>query len=92
MIFQGGSRSYVTGPHNFENIGHVSLTGLTLDSPPIQNSWKNPGCHVIGTRISLCGLEKYLNIEDCLVKSLKIKSVLKSTGQSLKVLEFYYLL
>ena len=32
-------------------------------------------------------LERYLNLEDFLEKSLKIKSVLKSTGNSLKSLE-----
>ena len=32
-------------------------------------------------------LEKYLNLEDFLEKSLKIKSALKSTGKSLKSLE-----
>ena len=32
-------------------------------------------------------LEKYLNLEDFLEKSLKIKSALKSTGKSLKGLE-----
>ena len=32
-------------------------------------------------------LEKYLNLEDFLEKSLKIESALKSTGKSLKVLE-----
>ena len=32
-------------------------------------------------------LEKYLNLEGFLEKSLKIKSVLKSTGKSLKNLE-----
>ena len=32
-------------------------------------------------------LEKYLNLEDFLENSLKIKSALKSTGQSLKSLE-----
>ena len=32
-------------------------------------------------------LEKYLNLEGFLEKSLKIKSVLKSTGKSLKSLE-----
>ena len=32
-------------------------------------------------------LEKYLNLESFLKKSLKIKSVLKSTGKSLKSLE-----
>ena len=32
-------------------------------------------------------LEKYLNFEGFLEKSLKIKSVLKSTGKSLKSLE-----
>ena len=37
-------------------------------------------------------LEKYLNIQGCLVKSLKIQSALKSTELSLKGLEFYYLL
>ena len=40
-------------------------------------------------------IEKYLNIEGFLEKSLKIKSALKSTGESLmplKVLEFYYFL
>ena len=31
-------------------------------------------------------LEKYLNIQDCLEKSLKNKSALKSTGKSLKSL------
>ena len=34
-------------------------------------------------------LEKYLNLEGFLEKSLKIKSALKSTGQSLKSLEKY---
>ena len=32
-------------------------------------------------------LEKNLNTQDCLEKSLKIKSALKSTGKSLKSLE-----
>ena len=32
-------------------------------------------------------LEEYLNIQDCLEKSLKIKSAFKSTGKSLKSLE-----
>ena len=32
-------------------------------------------------------LEKYLNIQDCLGKSLKIKFALKSTGKTLKGLE-----
>ena len=32
-------------------------------------------------------LEKYLNLEGFLEKSLKIKSALKSTGKSLKTLE-----
>ena len=32
-------------------------------------------------------LEKYLNIQGCLVKSLKIQSALKSTGKSLKGFE-----
>ena len=36
-------------------------------------------------------LEKSLNIQDCLEKSLKIKFALKSTGKTLKVLEFYHL-
>ena len=34
-------------------------------------------------------LEKYMNIEDFLDKSLKINSTLKSTGKLLKVLEIY---
>ena len=32
-------------------------------------------------------LEKYLNLEGCLERSLKIKSALKSKGKSLKSLE-----
>ena len=32
-------------------------------------------------------LEKYLKIQDCLEKSLKIKFALKSTGKTLKGLE-----
>ena len=36
-------------------------------------------------------LEKYLNLEGFLEKSLKNKSALKSTGKSLKVFEFYNL-
>ena len=32
-------------------------------------------------------LEKYLNIQDCLEKSLKIKFALQSTGKALKGLE-----
>ena len=39
-------------------------------------------------------LEKYLNIQDCLEKSLKIKFALKSTWKHkrpLKVFEFYHL-
>ena len=35
-------------------------------------------------------LEKYLNIQDCLEKSLKIKFALKSTGKTLEGLEFYH--
>ena len=35
-------------------------------------------------------LEKYLNLEGFLEKSLKIKSSLKRSGKSLKSLEFYY--
>ena len=45
---------------------------------------------VIGTFTSIQGsqwLEKYLNIQDCLEKSLKIKFALKSTGKILKGLE-----
>ena len=34
-------------------------------------------------------LENYLNLEGFLEKSLKIKSAMKSTGKSLKILEFY---
>ena len=37
-------------------------------------------------------LEKYLNLEGFLEKALKIKSALKSTGKSLKSLEFYFFL
>ena len=36
-------------------------------------------------------LEKFLNIQDCLEKSLKIKFTLKSAWKTLKVLEFYHL-
>ena len=40
-------------------------------------------------------LEKYLNIQDCLEKSLKIKFALKSTGKTIKgfetSLKFYHL-
>ena len=36
-------------------------------------------------------LEKYLNLEGFLEKSLKNKPALKSTGKSLKVLEYYHL-
>ena len=40
-------------------------------------------------------LEKYLNIQDCLKKSLKIKFALESTGKTIKGLEksmkFYHL-
>ena len=36
-------------------------------------------------------LEKYLNIQGCLEKSLKIKFALKSTCKTLKGLEFYHL-
>ena len=36
-------------------------------------------------------LEKYLNILDCLEKSLKIKFALKSTLNTLQVLEIYHL-
>ena len=32
-------------------------------------------------------LEKYLNIQGCLLKSLKIQSALKSIGKSLKGIE-----
>ena len=35
----------------------------------------------------LARLEKYLNLESCLEKSLKIKSALKSTGKAHKNLE-----
>ena len=45
-------------------------------------SWHIQGSH---------RLEKYLNIQDCLEKSLKIKFALKSNGKTLKVLEFYHL-
>ena len=38
-------------------------------------------------RQGLHRLEKYLNLEDFLEKSLKIRSALKSTGKSLKSLE-----
>ena len=39
-------------------------------------------------------LEKFLNIQDCLEKSLKIKIALKSTGKTLngvEITEFYHL-
>ena len=41
----------------------------------------------IHERQGLHRLEKYLNIQGFLVKSLKIKSALKSTGKSLKGLQ-----
>ena len=43
---------------------------------------KNEYNHRVGI-----GLEKYLNLEDFLEKSLKINSALKGTGKSLKGLE-----
>ena len=38
------------------------------------------------------GVRTGLNLEGSLEKSLKIKSALKSTGKSIKSLEFYYFL
>ena len=43
-------------------------------------------CKILNIQ-GLHGLEKYLNIEIFLEKSLKIKYALKSTGKSLKCLE-----
>ena len=53
---------------------------------------KDLGLHNVAARILLCiimmhRLEKYLNLESFLEKSLKIKSALKSTEKPLKSLE-----
>ena len=47
---------------------------------------KDPG-KIAGITQGSPRLEKYLNLEDFLEKSLKVKSALKSTGKSLKGLE-----
>ena len=57
----------------------------TIFCPIISGSVSN-----VDTRLFLQGsyrLEKYLNLEGFLEKSLKIKYALKSTGKSLKCLE-----
>ena len=60
---------------NFKTFTHVlRLTAFILDHcRPLTQGWHR--------------LEKYLNLESFLEKSLKIKSALKSTGKSLKSLE-----
>ena len=47
----------------------------------------NPTEFEISTVPGFARLEKYLNLEGFLEKSLKIKSAMKSTGKSLKSLE-----
>ena len=44
-------------------------------------------CRIITVKQGSHRLEKYLNLEGFLEKSLKIKTALKSTGKSLKSLE-----
>ena len=53
-------------------------TNITLNSDVDQSRDKDQGSH---------RLEKYLNLEGFLEKSLKVKYALKSTGKSLKSLE-----
>ena len=58
--------------------GIIKLHNIKGDSN-IESKWIwNQGSH---------GLEKYLNLDGFLEKSLKIVSALKSAGKSLKVLE-----
>ena len=61
-----------------------------LWAPPKHFIWKYYHYSVFGSTLEAQGLhrlEKYLNTQDCLEKSLKIKFALKSTGKTLKGLE-----
>ena len=75
----------------------VLSTGSTQDN---LLTWQNNQTNLIWFGMVQCTqglhrLEKYLNIQDCLEKSLKNKFALKSTWKNTqkywKVLEFYYL-
>ena len=59
--------------------GSLLVAKVLVCSYPVRKGlWLQQGSH---------RLEKYLNIQDCLEKSLKIKFALKSTGKPLKSLE-----
>ena len=66
-----------------EFVSHLSKVGAACSyrSRPIVTSF------FLVLQGSHTGLEKYLNLEGFLEKSLKIKFALKSTGKSLKGLE-----
>ena len=67
----------------FGNIARKSVAkGISTCTAPLLFLIAYSGAH---------RLEKYLNLEGFLEKSLKNKPALKSTGKSLKVLEFYHL-
>ena len=57
--------------------------------------WRNGTNDLYPVSYGLARLEKYLNIQDCLEKSLKIKFALENTWKTLKGLEkslnFYHL-
>ena len=62
---------------------YLSLSGVIWAS-----TWENLSSGFVNNKgQGLHRLEKYLNLEGFLEKSLKIKFALKSTGKSLKILE-----
>ena len=71
--------------------GLTDLLDMTIavdwDIKPQTKQTKPFEFNVLNIRQGSHRLEKYLNIQDCLEKSLKIKFALKSTGKTLKDLE-----
>ena len=59
----------------------------TLPPPPVSELYLIQCCETCVLYQGSHRLEKYLNLEGFLEKSLKIKSALKSTGKSLKIRE-----
>ena len=69
--------------HLATSLHMMSITGTTHFNGDFRSI-----CSKVGKQqIDFIRLTKYLNIQDCLEKSLKIKFALKSTGKTLKGLE-----
>ena len=65
--------------------GHIYI--YLLKTPSSILSYNMENFNILATSEGLHRLEKYLNMQDCLEKSLKIKFALKSIGKILKGIE-----